>query len=83
MEDGGVIRRGDRRHTWKFPNKDGSPDRRFNNNRQLPKCQYSQCRLSSGTGVNEVITISKRGAFQPFARIVEVIGKLQEVYGVV
>src|SRR6185437_14394300 len=48
-------------HTWRFLNKDGSPDRRFNNNRRIPKCQYSQYHFLSATGINEIITTSKLG----------------------
>lgn len=36
-------------HTWRFVNKNGGPDRRFNNNRQLPKLLYQQMGLA-GTG---------------------------------
>ena len=67
-------------HTWKFLNKDGSPDRRFNNNRQLPECRYSKYHFSSDTGINEVITTSREGAFDNFVHIVMAIGKLQEAY---
>ena len=28
-------------YTWKYVNKDGSPDRRFSDNRQLPVCEYA------------------------------------------
>jgi len=67
-------------YTWKFLNKNGSPDRRFNNNRKLPKCLYSQYHVSSGTGVHEVITVSRKGAFDGFAHVVRAIGQFQRVY---
>lgn len=54
-------------HTWRFVNKSGGPDRRFNNNRRLPVCAYSEYTLSSDTGVYEVITTSKQGAMDAFA----------------
>lgn len=36
--------------TWKYPNKDGGPDRRFNGNCELPICQYGELRLSAPNG---------------------------------
>lgn len=34
------------RHTWKYVNKDGSPDRRYSGNRQIPVCRYGVIRIS-------------------------------------
>jgi uncharacterized tellurite resistance protein B-like protein len=48
-------------HTWQYVNKSGGPDRRFNNNRQIPICLYEELWLSSPTGLNEVIQISRTG----------------------
>jgi hypothetical protein len=67
-------------YTWRFLNKNGSPDKRFNNNRKLPVCLYSEYSISSGTGVNEVITVSRKGAFDNFAEIVKAIGHFQQLY---
>lgn len=53
-------------HTWRFVNKNGGPDRRFNNNRQIPICLYDQIQLASPSGLNEVIQLSKRGASASF-----------------
>ena len=39
-------------HTWRYVNKNGSPDRRFNNNRQLPILQLGVLTLTSSTGLN-------------------------------
>jgi hypothetical protein len=33
--------------TWKFANKHGGPDKRFNNNRELPVCLYGTLRLTA------------------------------------
>ncbi|HWB86774.1 MAG TPA: DUF4236 domain-containing protein [Bryobacteraceae bacterium] len=38
--------------TWRYVNKDGGPDRRFNNNTQLPVVQYALLILSSSHGLN-------------------------------
>jgi hypothetical protein len=38
--------------TWRYVNKDGGPDRRFNNNVQLPVVQYGALLLTSSRGLN-------------------------------
>jgi len=55
-------------HTWRFPNRDGGPDRRFNNNRQLPICLYESLHLSSSDGLNEVLQFSRFGTAAPFVQ---------------
>ena len=64
-------------HTWRYVNRTGGPDRRFNNNRRLPICAYSQYGLTSSTGIYEVISCSKRGAMDGFAEFLSAIGALQ------
>jgi hypothetical protein len=44
--------------TWRFVNKRGGPDRRFNNNRQLPIMQYGELSLRSSSGLNELFQCS-------------------------
>jgi hypothetical protein len=39
-------------HTWQYVRKDGGPDRRFNNNRQLPIVMYGVLILTSASGLN-------------------------------
>lgn len=46
------------RHTWQYVNKNGTPDRRYKNNRQLPVCLYGVVRLSSVSGINVEIQAS-------------------------
>ena len=48
-------------HTWRYVNKKGGPDRRFKDNREIPICAYEQIHLSSTSGLNEVIQLSRRG----------------------
>ena len=48
-------------YTWRFVNKNGSPDRRFNNNRQIPICQYEELFLTSAAGIQEVMQLSRLG----------------------
>lgn len=44
--------------TWLHPNKNGSPDRRFANNRQLSIAHYGILELSSPTGLNIHLQVS-------------------------
>lgn len=39
-------------HTWAKVNKDGSPDKRFKGNRQLPICRYGLINICSNTGMD-------------------------------
>jgi hypothetical protein len=55
-------------HTWKKANKDGSPDRRFANNYQIPILAYGGIRLTSKSGLNEEYLISNAVAAQGFAQ---------------
>jgi hypothetical protein len=48
-------------HTWTYVNKDGGPDRRFSNNRQLPICQYEEIHFHSDSGLNELLQVSRCG----------------------
>jgi len=48
--------------TWRYVNKKGGPDRRFKDNREIPICAYEQIHLSSKTGLNEIIQLSRQGA---------------------
>jgi hypothetical protein len=62
-------------HTWKKANKDGSPDRRFANNYQIPILKYGDIRLTSKNGLNEAYMISNAVLAQRFA---EAFTKFQE-----
>jgi len=44
--------------TWQYVNKNGTPDKRYKNNRQLPICLYGVVRLRSTSGINVEIHIS-------------------------
>ncbi len=39
--------------TWRYVAKNGGPDRRFNNNRQLPIMSYGELKFGSVSGLNE------------------------------
>lgn len=57
-------------HTWAKVNKDGSPDRRFRDNYQIPICIYGQLAISSPSGVTEEYQISNVAAAEAFAAAV-------------
>jgi hypothetical protein len=65
-------------HTWKYLNKSGGPDRRFNDNRRLPVCRYSEYTFKSDGGLFEVMMTSKIGAMDQFAEFLEIIGEYQK-----
>lgn len=48
--------------TWKYVNKKGTPDKRFKDNKQLPVALYEEVHLTSATGLNEVLQVSRTGA---------------------
>ena len=54
-EDGTIIE-----YTWLYTNKNGGPDKRFKNNRQIPIFLYSDIKFMSSTGLNEEIQASKK-----------------------
>ena len=47
--------------TWRFVNKKGGPDRRFNNNREIPIVLYEAIFLTSKSGVKELFQASRLG----------------------
>lgn len=53
--------------TWRHPNRDGGPDRRFRDNIQLPVALYDELMLRSRTGLNELLQVSRAGAAADFA----------------
>jgi hypothetical protein len=62
IEDGGVP--GDTRvvdKTWRYINKKGGPDRRFNNNREIPIVIYEAIMLTSKSGLQELFQTSRTG----------------------
>jgi hypothetical protein len=58
-------------NTWKYPNKKGGPDRRFNNNYQIPVCLYEAMHLTSASGLNELLEFSRVGVCEPFITAVK------------
>lgn len=50
------------RMAWEHSNNDGSRDRRFSNNRQLPVCKYIETKIESQSGLLIVFLISDSGS---------------------
>ncbi len=55
-------------HAWAKSNRDGSPDRRFKENYQIPVVQYGQLALTSAKGLNEEYMLSSVPRSEAFAR---------------
>jgi len=60
--------------TWKYVNKSGGPDRRFKDNRELPVCVYDEISLSSRSGLNEVLQLSRCGIGEELAEAISALG---------
>jgi hypothetical protein len=54
-------------YTWQYVNKNGRPDRRFNNNRQLPVLQLGVLVMISSTGLNIQLNTSNAQLSAAFA----------------
>jgi len=61
--------------TWKYVSKSGGPDRRFNNNRQLPVVLYGELYLTIRSGVNEEFQCSVPAAAMQMAAVIAECGK--------
>ncbi len=53
-------------HTWLRSNQDGSPDRRFNGNRQIPVARYGKLTVGSENGLCEEWLVSNADAALAF-----------------
>lgn len=47
-------------YTWRFVNKGGGPDRRFNNNRKIPVCAYQELDIAIGPSFRRIIAKSRQ-----------------------
>jgi hypothetical protein len=54
-------------YTWKYANKNGSPDRRFSNNFQIPVALYGRLEVKSESGLNEEYMFRNAAATRAFA----------------
>ncbi|WP_119716988.1 DUF4236 domain-containing protein [Cognatilysobacter tabacisoli] len=65
--------------TWRYVNKSGGPDRRFSNNTELPICLYDEVALSSTSGLNEVVQLSRNGVAADFVSAVAALARVMPV----
>jgi hypothetical protein len=65
--------------TWRYVNKKGGPDRRFKNNPEIPICAYEKLHVSSPTGLNEMIQVSRQGASVGMREAVSALQNLRMV----
>jgi hypothetical protein len=74
IEDGSVPRDATQvDSTWRFVNKNGSPDRRFANNRQLPILAYQDILFASQTGVRAYLQVSDQHGADEFLHALDVM----------
>jgi hypothetical protein len=59
--------------TWRYVNKEGGPDRRFNFNKQLPICVYGEINFRSEGGLNCKIHCSNPTAPDRLSNVIEVL----------
>lgn len=55
-------------YTWKKVNKDGSPDKRFQGNSQVPVCKYGLITITANTGMDIRICCSNNNLINPFRK---------------
>ena len=58
-------------YTWQYVNKNGTPDQRFKNNKQIPLCLYGQVFLRSSSGLNVELQISNIQNTRDFAELIK------------
>lgn len=46
-------------YTWKYVNRDGSPDKRYKDNKKLPICQYGVINITSENGLDVMLLTSQ------------------------
>lgn len=61
--------------TWKYLNKSGDQDRRFNDNHKIPICLYEDVHFRSKNGLNELIQLSKYGFGQQFSNTLTLLSQ--------
>lgn len=60
--------------TWQYVNKNGGPDRRFSNNKELPVMLYGVIRLSSHTGLHLLLNCSNSASLEVLKLSISMVG---------
>jgi hypothetical protein len=63
--------------TWKFVNKNGDPDKRFNYNKRLSVCRYGEMDFRSDGGLNGRIHFSNSSAGDNLSGVLTVLRQMQ------
>lgn len=63
-------------YAWRFSNKDGGPDRRFNNNRRYPVCLYEEIGFAVNDTFARVFAKSSTKDFSPFNQAFDRMSKI-------
>jgi hypothetical protein len=63
-------------HTWRFVRRDGGPDRRFNNNFQIPIVNYQAMVLNGPGNFQKVLYISRNVSRAGFVNAIRALGHL-------
>ena len=58
-------------YTWQYVNRNGTPDQRFKNNKQIPLCLYGQVFLRSSSGLNVELQISNVQNARDFEELIK------------
>ncbi|WP_444460020.1 hypothetical protein [Rhodobacter capsulatus] len=61
--------------TWKYVNKNGGPDRRFKDNRQLPICLFEEIGMVSEGGFKGLLQVSKHGISGAYGNAISELGR--------
>ena len=59
--------------SWKYVNKKGGPDRRFNFNKQIPVCIYGEMTFRSAGGLDGLIQFSNASGATRFAKMLDIL----------
>lgn len=64
-------------NTWQYVNNNGTPDRRFNNNIQIPVYAYEKIFLTSNTGLNLHLMVSSTDKAEKFKHVWD---KIEDIF---
>ena len=67
--------------TWAKTNKDGSPDRRFTGNYEIPVAEYGKITITSSTGLNEEYMVSNVRQTEAFGKSWQELVNLSQAAG--
>ncbi len=66
-------------YTWRYVNKKGGPDRRFSNNPELPICKYEELSLTSPSGLNKILYLSRTGVSEGFKKSLKYLADVLKI----